>query len=1058
MHRELFAGPFPRDDVYEGGRENPAYQEAHAAQRRRENIWQDDMKRALATGRVTPQQALERGYKTRSFEPEKQTPGAASSRREGPDYRPLPKQLWHVTTSYTEVSRAGRLKSRAEQNANARAYRSGAGLGAGPDETISLTDDFAAAKNIHNTIVEAQAVLSGQISPEQLVAKALRGDGADAPYFDYIDREMFSGRGNEAGVQSQGMRDFLGGIVRERIANSNEFNLLGGKGTVKPTAANLRARGYQPLEPIPGTDFFQTWVRPLTVTEHRDKLWDFYRSFLRAREKHGGPPDPMFLSTNYNRLAQIDPNEIRIVETRPRPGARGFRSGDLHNSEWRIPDGALVNIVDAPIDPTALKAVERTQADLQAAQLEPDVAPREIAGEPGFVTHRRRPGPRYADRAPGQGNRAIAAPRQTNMTLYRQGRRDVTPDAYFDTLARQVKYGVNWNMVDEQYRLHALNDFTDDEIARATGKAAPKNPDVKLIDTLTVEDLRRVLERRGLDLDDYGFVNPGVLRKQREGGDEALGEESEPIAQQGLESSPEIRAAFEASAVDTDRLAAMGEGRAAFMQTRGWYAVPKQAFDELDSATKPSGKAGRMLSKVVGFQSRMLLGTSPSWLPFQILANGFVAGFGVRGNVFDAVESVKWYRNLTPEQQHDMNGLLGSGAMRGHGEKMYLGYTGGSLSRQFNALMETPFMRRASRYNPLDLVFRADDAQNAFFRRAVLYSQVKRDAYRRMGAKIPELRDMQGRLIQIENLPPRERINRLLESPELVDSYARKVDEFLGNWQRFSTFERRVMKRGVLFYGFMRYATRMLLYTAPIKHPIVASIVAKLAQLHTEEVADLVGGREAPWAFSRIFFGQKGGELRSIDTLRANPVTSPMVSALESGPRALTGLVSPMLVAALDQMADESHFTGIPYRVRGSTAGVGTQGGPKLPFFSADRGRIFTDDMLSIYSPYRLGKLLSQTGTQGDDSLLFSPRPLDYSRSDAIAREQQRREAQGDTFDKLSTFLAPYAFPKKDTTPEIVKRRQQEAGKAAAGGTGKVGKIKLGTTGKTTIGKIKLGQ
>lgn len=323
--------------------------------------------------------------------------------------------------------------------------------------------------------------------------------------------------------------------------------------------------------------------------------------------------------------------------------------------------------------------------------------------------------------------------------------------------------------------------------------------------------------------------------------------------------------------------------------------------------------------------------------------------------------------------------------------------------------------------NPLDLMFRADNAQNRFFKRSVLYSEIKRDAYRRLGRDVGQLARAQQQVVNLLRLGPRERMDAILRNPRAIEKHAQAVLDVLGDYTRFTPDERRILKRGVLFYGFLRYSLRTVFYTLPVKHPIAAGITGMLANLHNEEVRELLGGDEAPWAYARIFF-ERDGELKSIDLARANPATNQFIDAIQMGPRKgfarLAGLMSPLLAGIADQGYSVSSFTGRPFTGHGDpNYWSGTD---------ADaRWRIFVGDLMRTAYPYRVAErvMVGGRGTT-DDSLLFAPRFVDYRTSDAQAREAKRIREAGSVPERLTRELLPF-LPKPDHTRETVRRIQQ---------------------------------
>ena len=104
----------------------------------------------------------------------------------------------------------------------------------------------------------------------------------------------------------------------------------------------------------------------------------------------------------------------------------------------------------------------------------------------------------------GMGHRAMPAPKQSEFALYRGGAVHRSPQVYFDSLARSIKAGHQWKLVDEQFRRNALPTPTRDAIRSALGH--DKHPA-----DLTGYELSQALMHMGVDLNHVKFYNPGRL-------------------------------------------------------------------------------------------------------------------------------------------------------------------------------------------------------------------------------------------------------------------------------------------------------------------------------------------------------------------------------------------------------------------------------------------------------------------------------------------------------------------------------------------------------------------
>jgi len=90
-------------------------------------------------------------------------------------------------------------------------------------------------------------------------------------------------------------------------------------------------------------DRYMQFVRPATVDEQRDRVFNFYKTWSTFREESGGPLNPLFFLTDVMGLASVPEEEIAILEFKPRPGAQGFQVSAL--GEWRTWSGNAVEFV-----------------------------------------------------------------------------------------------------------------------------------------------------------------------------------------------------------------------------------------------------------------------------------------------------------------------------------------------------------------------------------------------------------------------------------------------------------------------------------------------------------------------------------------------------------------------------------------------------------------------------------------------------------------------------------------------------------------------------------------
>lgn len=622
--------------------------------------------------------------------------------------------------------------------------------------------------------------------------------------------------------------------------------------------------------------------------------------------------------------------------------------------------------------------------------------------DPAYFPSQKRPTVRYSDYALG-GTKAVTGDKTYTGALFRTGREDTRPEAFTQSLAKNIKRKHNWNTVADNFDEHSFS----------WGR------------NKTVGSLLDELDRRNIDPGSVAFWNPRTYREartnleRRDPNEEVFGDDIVP---------PGLTDAVREASVDAERLATKGQD---FRNTSGWSVVPKAVYDEIHADTKPSGAVGRSFDVVKGKQSRILLGTNPPWLAFQAVSNVLLTGLAKTGPI-DAVKAQLWWRKLDDKAKAEVEPYVGVGPFAVDVQQTKLGAsTNRRMVNAYRAFKQTPMMQRVGKANPLDVLFRADNAQNNFFRRSVLYSQAKRDAYRRLGQDVGHVAASQERLKGLFTLGPKDQIARVIKDKDAIEQHATYVNDMLGDYATYTARERRTLGRAVMFYGFLRYSLHFTFWTMPTKHPVMSALVGNLARLQTQEVKELLGGDELPFALGRLYI-TKDGKLQAIELGRANPATNtitglvtPYDGGLQFSPRGAFSLLPPMVVSAIEQGAGVSMFTGKGITVKGETSygpferqGIGKEIGVE------ERARLAANDFLSLFYPYRTATDIEEKGQpHSDDTLLWDPRKVTYKDEKikrSLAKERRRQEGR-DPVDKILEELTPFLLhPTRDR--EIAER------------------------------------
>jgi hypothetical protein len=290
-------------------------------QRQIRGDWNSRVLHGISTGAITPEHAKSLGY---YFD------GHQTDRWGDHTWRPLPRDLYHVTTDLPGV-RASGLKTRDELAQT----RGGHGLGGGPENMISLTDDHPTAQNILRSVHEFHHVVNGRYTPAQMWEDAKAGVGAARPFHEDLAGYHQSGwkegdplpRGLDAVLRQKEIKQ--GGL----LYTPEEMARHHGPGWVPHRDADK-------LNGKDGRKLYNIWERDADPDRRREQAADFYKNFAAYREHAGGRENPVFFGTDTKAFAAKDPSHFAIVHARPRPGAMGHQVSAL--GEWRTGTGDAI--------------------------------------------------------------------------------------------------------------------------------------------------------------------------------------------------------------------------------------------------------------------------------------------------------------------------------------------------------------------------------------------------------------------------------------------------------------------------------------------------------------------------------------------------------------------------------------------------------------------------------------------------------------------------------------------------------------------------------------------
>lgn len=621
-------------------------------------------------------------------------------------------------------------------------------------------------------------------------------------------------------------------------------------------------------------------------------------------------------------------------------------------------------------------------------------------------------GPEFGVRAIG-GTGAAAKPFRYTGELFREGRQNTDPSVYLQGLSRSIKRKHNWNLVADQLDAHALPNMQHTTIAQ----------------------LRTKLAEDGIDEGSVSYWNPGIYRQALEAEDRAGNIEAADLLAAAREGD-EFAQGKVASAVKQATAESVADIPSVLRQTTGWTAVPRAVYNEVHAGSVPGPLApvGRAWDVAKGKSSKYLLGSNPVWLQFQFGANALQALVGSKGEaLIDMLSgnSRRWRNALDDETRARIDAEIGAGAGSDAEAVRMGGAANSAFINGYRDLKAHPLWDKriggvgpsVKQLNPFELVLGVDRFQNDQFRHAMYFNSVKREAVARMGENMSGTARAQQRVIAILKRPPDENLKLATRDAAAIERHGQFVNDWMGDFTNYTSLERAGFKRYVMFYGFLRFSLRLTMYTLPVKHPLTAAVAVKLGQLEADEIRDLLGGDDLPWAFGKLYW-TSDGDLKEIDLARMNPALN-QVTGIEKYSQALS-VAPPFVVMAVEQALHQSLYKGTDWKTGGKAAPYAAQDGDYL---WATRARIAADDAGSLLFPYRVAKTMTQEGPQGDDSLLGSARPIVHKSDEGKKTDREKIEFERDSESLLRELIAALPQKSRDVAAAAERRAYDEPAK-----------------------------
>jgi hypothetical protein len=484
---------------------------------------------------------------------------------------------------------------------------------------------------------------------------------------------------------------------------------------------------------------------------------------------------------------------------------------------------------------------------------------------------------------------------------------------------------------------------------------------------------------------------------------------------------------------------AKGKDHGDYVTAHGVFAVDKVVKQELDALSLHATQPARILHLLALGPQAALLALSPSWFLFQRV-NDLIGA--AAGGSLPATRSYGKQLKALDEDSQEIAAVMSGGSVS---TDFLTPRTGQKLGRMQRVLDENPTYSAAfdSDAPATNLLMKfAHDGPTALLRAdAKITGKVRERQFihnlQKIAAKMdPDVAKVYkgfapfGHALKTGDV---QLLQKLLKDPKYAkarDEAAASLNRVMGDWHNYTAGERS-LKSAFAFYGFLRYSTRMALYTLPVDHPYVGMLIAQLGAAGTEDARNIIGD-DLPYGFGKLYHSD--GTIAA-DLTRANPLVGPLTQITK--PEQVLGLATPLASIMLSVVTGQK--IGLSDSASGYVKQFTVNKDPKdhsLGGFTSDqRLRILGDQVLSLLSPYKAWKNWD-TRAQSDDSLPFDRRYLEGATGaerNTIAERNANRATGGarGVLRQQLPLLAPsdgrnYRQIGKDATAGAEARRTKE--------------------------------
>ncbi len=440
-----------------------------------------------------------------------------------------------------------------------------------------------------------------------------------------------------------------------------------------------------------------------------------------------------------------------------------------------------------------------------------------------------------------------------------------------------------------------------------------------------------------------------------------------------------------------------------YVKTDDVVLLPRAVHQEILDLDKLARTPAKLPQRVMAGSQAVLLGANPAWFQFQRV-NDLVAAV-VGGSAISTRKMQQLRTSLSPDEREALTVVAG-GSMAG---EMLTPHSVVAMGKARTLLDKNPLYRKAfGGENPATILLRTDQKITGGVReRQLLYNlnKIARD----MDPDVKAVWDGFEAVGTAFRKNDPELIGKLLTDPthrKRLDEASERLDKVMGDWHNYTAREKSY-KHYAAFYGFLRYSTRMALFTLPIGHPNMGLLIARLGIMGSEDAKKIVG-KDMPWGLGTLY--NKDGTIAA-DFIRANPLTGPLTSITK--PEHLVGLSTPLASWAASTVMGQA--IGLNDAAEGYIKKITVRGDKNRPpggLLGEDRIRAAGISLLRFFGPVSEWQRFDNR-QQSSDSLPWDRRYMDAPGGADLLRlrKDNAERTKSDGLTGLAHNVLPLAFP-----------------------------------------------